>query len=103
MQFPFIQAPRNISGSNEKGLFISFYALLWPKFKSIHKTNEDPDFHHAEIECQTDNISKRYFDNGVNKKGTNSSDGHLMFLLQTLGFLVNKKNLCYIHARFYSY
>ena len=28
----------------------------------------DPNFGHAEIECETDNISRRYFDNGINKK-----------------------------------
>ena len=67
--------------------------LLWPKFdsKSIHKTNEDPDFHHAEIECQTDNISKRYFDNGVNKKGTNSSDGHFDVSSSNFGIFGKQK------------
>ena len=44
--------------------------LLWPKFssKGILKTNEDPNFCHAEIEYETDNISRRYFDNGIKKR-----------------------------------
>ena len=36
-----------------------FMPLLWPKFssKAIHKTNEDPNFSHLEIESETDSIS----------------------------------------------
>ena len=52
--------------------------LLCPKFsfKGIHKTNEDPNFRYREMECETDNISRRSFDNGINKKGINSSERH---------------------------
>ena len=62
--------------------------LLWPK--GIHKTNEDPNFDHAEIECETDNISRRYFDNGISKKELIHAWNTLIFLIQTLGFLINK-------------
>ena len=48
--------------------------LLWPKFSSkvIRKTNEDLDFVYVEIECENNNVSRRYFDNGINEEGTNS-------------------------------
>ena len=105
MQYPFIQALRNISDSNGTGIFISLSKpLLWSKYrlKVIHKTNEDPNFGHAEIEYETDNISRRYFDNNINKKGTNSSEGHFYISSETLGFLIKKKT-CYILVRFYSF
>ena len=65
--------------------------LLWPKFssKGIHKTNKDLNFGHAEIEYEADIYSK-CFDNGINKKELIQARDTLIFLLQTLGFLVNK-------------
>ena len=64
---------------------------LWPKFSSqdINKTNDNPNFAQAETECETDDISKRYFDNESTRKE----------LIQVR----QKTNLCYIHARFYSF
>ena len=56
MQFFFIQAHRNVSSSNEKGIFISFYTFALTKFssKGIHKTKEDPTLGRAKIECQSE-------------------------------------------------
>ena len=73
--------------------------LLWPKFssKSIHKTNEDSDFRHAEIECGTDNVSRRYFDNAINKKGTNSSEGHFVISSSNFG-VFGQKNKSVLHS-----
>ena len=73
-----------------KSLSVSM-PLLWPKFSSqdINKTNDNPNFAQAKIECETDNISKRYFDNESTRKE----------LIQAR----QKTNLCYIHARFYSF
>ena len=66
--------------------------LLWPKFSSngIHKTNDDPNLGHAEIECETDNIlidDTRYFDNDINKNVTDSSEGHLNISSSNFGAL----------------
>ena len=73
-----------------KSLSVSM-PLLWPKFSSqdINKTNDNPNFAQAETECETDDISKRYFDNESTRKE----------LIQVR----QKTNLCYIHARFYSF
>ena len=51
--------------------------LPWSQLisKDIHKTNEEPNFGHAKTD-KTDNISRLYFDDGINKKGTNSSEGY---------------------------
>ena len=49
----------------------SVYMLLfWSKFssKDIYKTNENPNFGHAEVECDTDKNSRRYFDNKPKKE-----------------------------------
>ena len=73
--------------------------LLWPKFssKSIHKTNEDSDFRHTEVECGTDNVSRRCLIMLSTKKELIQARDTLLFLLQTLGFLV-KKNKSVLHS-----
>ena len=70
--------------------------LLWPNFssKGIHKTNENPDFNHAEIDCETDNVSRRYFDNGINKKRINSSEGHFVISSSNFGVFGQQKQIC---------
>ena len=70
--------------------------FLWLQFssKGIHKTNEDPDFCHAEIECETDDISRRYFYNGINKKGTNSSERHFDISSLNFGVCGQQKQIC---------
>ena len=68
--------------------------LLFPKFssKGIHKTNEDRNFDHAEVEFDTDKNSRRYFNNKPKKEPIRAR-GPLLFLLQTWGGgggLINK-------------
>ena len=57
-------------------MFISFYVFAWPKFssKSIKKTNEDLNIGTMKIECEADNISRQYFNNGINKKAIYSRE-----------------------------
>ena len=89
-QFPFIQAPRKISGLNGKWIFISFYDFVFASAsRVIHKTSEDPNFGHWEIKYGTDKFSGLYFDNGINKKGI-SREITLIFPLQFPWFLIKK-------------
>ena len=68
--------------------------LFWPKFSSegIHKNIEDSNFDHAEIERETD-VSRQYFDNGINKKGTNSSEGHFEISSSNCGVFDQQKQI----------
>ena len=70
--------------------------LLLPKFssKGIHKTNEDPNFRHVKTEYETDNLSRQYFDNGINKKGTNSNEGHFDISSSNFGNFGQQKQVC---------
>ena len=63
-----------------------YMPLLFPKFssKGIHKTNEDRNFDHAEVEFDTDKNSRRYFNNKPKKEPIRAR-GPLLFLLQTWG------------------
>ena len=47
-----------------------YMPLFWSKFssKDIYKTNENPNFGHAEVECDTDKNSRRYFDDKPKKE-----------------------------------
>ena len=96
---PSFKLPEIYQVQRERESLLVSMPLLWPKFssKSIHKTNEDSDFRHAEIECGTDNTSRRYFDNAINKKELLQARDTLLFLLQTLGLLVNK-NKSVLHS-----
>ena len=72
-----------------------YMPLLFPKFssKGIHKTNEDRNFDHAEVEFDTDKNSRRYFDNKPKKKPIRAR-GPLLFLLQTWGGFDQQKQIC---------
>ena len=69
--------------------------LLWPKFssKGIHKTNKELNFRHAEIEYEAD-IYRQCFDNGINKKGTNSSEGYFDISSSNIGVFGQQKQIC---------
>ena len=88
---PLFKLPEIYQVQMERKSLSVYMPLLWPKFSSqdINKTNDNPNFAPAKIECETDNISKQYFDNESTRKE----------LIQVR----QKTNLCYIHARFYSF
>ena len=76
----------------------NLYQFLWiclglSSASSIFTTNEDPNFGHAEIECEIDNTSRRYFDNGINKKETNSSEGHFGISSSNFGVFDQQKQI----------
>ena len=72
--FPSFKFPEIYQVQMERESLSVVMPLLWPKFSSkvIRKTNEDLDFVSVEIECENNNVSRRYFDNGINEEGTNS-------------------------------
>lgn len=79
MQFPFIHASEIYQVQRERECLSVSMSLLLPKFssKGIQKINEDSNFGHMKIECEAVDISRRYFNNGINKKGANSREGTL--------------------------
>ena len=93
---PSFKLPEIYQVQMERESLLVSMPLLWPKFssKSIHKTNEDSDFRHAEIECGTDNTSRRYFDNAISKKGTTSSEGHFVISSSNFGVVGQQKQIC---------